>query len=153
MSTFNEFLETVEERNRQFVSEINTFLEENGCACKIKSAKSGFVVSYVRGDTKKTLMNFVMRKSGTHARIYAARSGEYGDFLDTLLPEIKARIKKANDCRKFVDPNTDSRCEGGYMFTMDGEVYKKCRNSAFFIPLSDENNLFIKKFLEKELKV
>lgn len=153
MSTFDEFLETVEERNRQFVSEINAFLEKNGCVLKIKSAKSGFVVSYLRGDTKKTLMNFVMRKSGTHARVYAANSGEYGDFLDTLPDGIKARIKKANDCRKFSDPNTDSRCAGGYMFTMDGEVYKKCRNSAFFMPLSDENNPFIKAFLEKELGV
>jgi len=151
MSTFGEFLETVEESNRGFVSELNDFLAEHGCGCGIKTAKSGFVVSYVRGDNKKTLMNFVMRKSGTQARIYAAHSGSYGDFLDTLPEKVKSKTKKSNDCRKLTGTGDDPRCTGGYEFTMDGEVYRKCRNNAFLIPLSEENNPFIRKLLEKEL--
>lgn len=151
MSSFGEFLETVEESSRGFVSELNGFLAEHGCECKLKTAKSGYVVSYVRGDSKKTLMNFVMRKSGTQARIYAAHAGEYGDFLDSLPEKAKSKIIKAPDCRKFSDPNTDARCPGGYAFVMDGEVYRKCRNNAFLFPLSEENNSFIREFLEKEL--
>lgn len=153
MSAFEEFLEMVGEGERGFVSELNDFLTENGCAVKIKSAKSGYVVSYLRGDDKKTLMNFVMRKSGVQARIYAVHAGEYGDLLDTLPDKMKARIRKANDCRKFADPNADSRCPGGYRFTMDGEVLEKCRNVTFFFPIEDANRPFIKKLLEKELGV
>lgn len=153
MSTFNEFLEMVEESNRQFVSEINDLLVNKGCTCNIKTAKSGFVVSYVRGDNKKTLMNFVMRKSGTHARVYAAHAGEYGELLDTLPEKIKSKVKKSNDCRKLVGTGDDPKCPGGYEFTIDGEVYRKCRNNAFLIPLSEENAPFVKKLLEKELGV
>lgn len=153
MSDFGEFLKTVEEGNRGFVSELNDFLLENGCECKIKTAKSGYVVSYLRGDNNKTLLNFVMRKSGTQARIYAAHSGEYGDFLDTLPEKVKSKTKKSVDCRKLTGAGDDPHCTGGYEFTMDGEVYKKCRNNAFLIPLSEENNTFIREFLERELRL
>ena len=42
---FNIFMETVDERFRSFVSQINEYLTENGCKCDIKSQKSGYVVS------------------------------------------------------------------------------------------------------------
>lgn len=151
MSAFEEFLETVGESERGFVCDINALLEENGCAVKIKPAKSGYVVSYLRDDTKKTLMNFVMRKSGVQARIYAAGAGEYGDLLNALPDKMKARIRKANDCRKLTGTGDDPKCPGGYEFTMDGEVFQKCRNNAFLIPVSEENYPFILKILEKEL--
>lgn len=151
MNTFEEFLETVEENNRAFVSEIDGFLAENACERSVKTAKSGFFVSYVRKDVKKTLLNFVMRKSGTQARIYAAHSGEYGAFLDTLPKKVKSKTKKAPDCRKLTGTGDDPKCSGGYEFTLDGEKYQKCRNNAFLIPLSEENNPFIRTFLEKEL--
>lgn len=153
MSTFNDFLETVEERNREYVSKINDFLLSKGCGCAVKSAKSGFVVSYLRGDSKKTLMNFVMRKSGVQVRVYAARAGEYGDVLDMLPEKIKSKVKNSTDCRKLNGTGDDPKCPGGYEFVMDGEVYKKCRNSAFFFPMSEENAPFVKMILEKELGV
>lgn len=153
MSTFEEFLATVNESERGFVSGLDGFLTENGCECMIKSAKSGFVVSYVRTDTKKTLMNFVMRKSGLQARIYAVHAGKYGDFLDTLPEKVKSKTKKSTDCRKLNGTGDDPKCSGGYEFTMDGEVYRKCRSNAFLIPLSKENDPFIREFLEKELGV
>lgn len=153
MSSFEEFLETVGESEQGFVSELNAFLAENGCEIKIKSAKSGFVVSYLRGDNKKTLLNFVTRKSGIQARIYAAHAGEYGDFLNTLPEKVKSKTIKSPDCRKLTGTGDDPKCSGGYEFTMDGKVYQKCRNNAFLIPLSEENGPFIREFLEKELGV
>ncbi len=153
MSSFNDFLETLEGTERGFASDINSLLEENGCKCTVKSAKSGFVVSYTRADTKKVLMNFVMRKSGLHSRIYAAGAGGYEELLNTLPESVKNRVKKANDCRKLTGTGDDPKCPGGYEFTMDGEVYQKCRNNAFFIPLNEENYPFIVKILEKELGV
>ena len=44
---FNMFMETVDERFRSFVNQINGYLTENGCKCDIKLQKCGYVVSYV----------------------------------------------------------------------------------------------------------
>lgn len=151
MSTFEKFLEIVGEDNKKFVEELNEFLLANGCERFIKDAKSGPVITYLHD--KKALLNFVQRKSGTQARIYAAHAGEYGDFLDTLPEKVKSKTKKSHDCRKLIGTGDDPKCSGGYEFTMDGRFYQKCRNNAFLIPLSEENDPFIWKFLEKELGV
>lgn len=147
---FEEFLQSVEEPNRDFVSQLHEFLLENGCECNIKQAKSGFVVSYVRN--KITLMNYVQRKTGTKARIYAANIGSYQEILNTLPPKIKSDIAKAPPCKRLLDPSAcNPKCSMGYTFTMDGKEYKKCRISAFMFSLSEDNNGFVRKFLEKEL--
>ena len=148
---FEDFLQSVEESNRAFVAELHRFLTENGCKCDIKEAKSGFVVSYLKA--KKTLMNYVQRKTGTKARIYAANVGSYQEMLDTLPPKMKSEIIKAAPCKRLLDPTAcNPKCSMGYTFTMDGEEYKKCRSTAFMFALSEENNEFIERFLENELE-
>lgn len=151
---FEDFLQSVGESNRAFVAELHGFLTENGCKCDIKEAKSGFVVSYIKN--KKTLMNYVQRKTGTKARIYAANVGSYQELLNTLPPKMKSEIVKAAPCKRLSDFNNPTacnpKCSMGYTFTMDGEEYKKCRSTAFMFALSEENNEFIGNFLEKELK-
>lgn len=39
----------------------------------------------------------------------------------------------------------------GYTFVLDNEQYQKCRYMAFQPTSSEENNPYIKQFLEKEL--
>ncbi|MDE6731260.1 MAG: hypothetical protein K2J77_00090 [Oscillospiraceae bacterium] len=147
---FEDFLQSVGESNRAFVAELHEFLTENGCKCDIKEAKSGFVVSYLKA--KKTLMNYVQRKTGTKARIYAANVGSYQEMLDTLPPKMKSDIIKAAPCKRLLDPTAcNPKCSMGYTFTMDGEEYKKCRSTAFMFALSEENNGSIREFLEREL--
>lgn len=147
---FEDFLQSVEENNRAFVAELHGFLTENGCKCDVKEAKSGFVVSYLKA--KKTLMNYVQRKTGTKARIYAANIAGYQEMLDTLPPKMKSEIIKAAPCKRLLDPTAcNPKCSMGYTFTMDGEEYKKCRSTAFMFALSEENNGFIREFLEREL--
>ncbi len=67
---FKLFLESIDESNRVFVEELNDFLIESNCKCDIKSAKSGYLVSYILKDNKRTLASFVIRKSGVKIRIY-----------------------------------------------------------------------------------
>lgn len=52
---FKLFLESIDESNRVFVEELNDFLIESNCKCDIKSAKSGYLVSYILKDNKRTL--------------------------------------------------------------------------------------------------
>ena len=92
---FNMFMETVDERFRNFVNEINEYLTENGCKCDVKLQKSGYVVSYVLNSNKRTLATFVFRKTGMKLRIYPEHIQEYQSFLDTLPEKVKKEIKKA----------------------------------------------------------
>lgn len=147
------FLETVDERFRGFVSQINEYLTANGCKCDIKQQKSGYLVSYVRNSSKRTLATFVSRKTGMKLRIYPEHIQEYQGFLDTLPEKIRKEIKKASVCKRLINPDDcNPKCIMGYTFVLDGEQYQKCRYMAFQPALSEENNPYIMQFLENELR-
>ncbi len=149
---FELFMETVDGRFRGFVNQINGYLTENGCKCDVKLQKSGHVVSYVLNGSKRTLATFVSRKTGMKLRIYPEHIREYQSFLDTLPEKVKKEIKKASICKRLVNPaDCNPKCVMGYTFALDGEQYQKCRYMAFQPALIEENNPYIKQFLEKEL--
>lgn len=149
---FNLFLKTAPEYFRDFILEINDYLTGEYCKCDIKSAKSGCVVSYIFCSTKRTLATFVFRKSGLKLRIYPEHIAKYQDFLDSLPGKMKGEIRKASVCKRLINPDDcNPRCVMGYRFSMDNEEYKKCRYMAFMPTLSEENNPYIKQFLENEL--
>ncbi len=149
---FELFMETVDGRFRGFVNQINGYLTENGCKCDVKLQKSGYVVSYVLNDSKRTLATFVSRKTGMKLRIYPEHIREYQSFLDTLPEKVKKEIKKASICKRLVNPaDCNPKCVMGYTFALDGEQYQKCRYLRSQRALSEENNPYIKQFLEKEL--
>ena len=150
---FNMFLNTVNECFRDFVSQINEYLTANGCKCDIKLQKSGYVVSYVLNSSKRTLATFVFRKTGMKLRIYPEHIQEYQGFLDTLPEKVKKEIRKASVCKRLINPaDCNPKCIMGYTFVLDWEQYQKCRYMAFQPTLSEENNPYIKQFLEKELR-
>ena len=92
---FNMFMETVDERFRSFVNQINEYLTENGCKCDIKLQKSGYVVSYVLNDSKRTLATLISRKTGMKLRIYPEHIREYQSFLDKLPEKVKKGSQKS----------------------------------------------------------
>ncbi len=123
----------------------------NNCKREIKAAKSGFTVSYLLQDTKKTLASFVCRKTGIKIKIYPQRLNEYMEFLDTLPAKMKKEIAKASVCKRLVNPNDcNPKCVMGYDFIMDKEHYQKCRYTAFMLSINEESISFIKKFLHNE---
>lgn len=147
---FSDFLETIDEKNKDFASDINTFLLHQGCKCTIKTAKRGYTVSYILN--KKTLATFICRKTGVKIRIYPHHLSQYEKFLNSLPEKMKKDIKKASICKRLVDPDAcNPKCVMGYDFYLDDEHYQKCRYMAFQPTLNQENNLYIKSFLEKEI--
>lgn len=149
---FNVFLDTVDSRYQKFVVEINDYLTQNDCKCEIKTAKSGFVVSYIL--SKRTIATFVSRKTGMKLRIYPKHIGQYADFLNTLPDKMKKEIKKASVCKRLINPDEcNPKCVMGYDFLMDNEHYQKCRYMAFFHTLNEENNPYIKSFLQHEIEL
>ena len=118
---YDEFLE-ITGSNRSLVEDINGFLLENNCKREIKTAKSGFTVSYLLQDTKKTLAVFVCRKTGIKIRIYPQRLNEYMNFLDSLPANMKKEIAKASVCKRLLNPDDcNPKCVMGYDFIMDKE--------------------------------
>ena len=147
---YDEFLETTG-ASRARVEEINDFLMERGCKREIKTAKSGFTVSYLLQDSKKTLATFVCRKTGIKLRIFPQRLNEYMEFLDTLPAKMKKEIIKSSVCKRLIDPNDcNPKCVMGYTFVMDKEYYQKCRYMAFMPTVTEESTPFIKEFLQNE---
>ena len=133
---FLEFLDTTGTQ-KEFVNEINTFLLDHDCKCDIKTAKSGFTVSYILPEIKKTLATFVCRKTGIKLRIYPQNLGSYERFLDTLPAKMKKEIIKSSVCKRLINPDDcNPRCIMGYDFVMDGERYRKCRYMAFMPTLT-----------------
>ena len=154
-ATFIEFYESVPDADKPFVKELDIIFVENGCQSEIKEARSGYVATYyyIKDKKKISVMNYVFRKTGMKARIYARHVAWYEKFLDSLPNGMKQEIIKAGVCKKLSGLSECSpTCMGGYRFVMDGTAYVKCKNMAFMPTLCEENNLYIKEFVERELK-
>ncbi len=75
------FLESVDEHNREFVNQLNEIFLENGYSCDIKTAKNGYMVSYISKKPKRTIANFVFRKTSMKIRIYATHVSLLSSYL------------------------------------------------------------------------
>lgn len=150
---FGDFLSEVNPACLGFVTRLHEYLLENDCSVKIESAKSGYVVSYSLNKTKKVVANYVFRKKGLIIRIYGDYVSNYMEFINTLPEEMAKAIEKAPVCKRLVDPaKCNSRCPMGYVFTLKGTEYQKCRYNSFMFLINDENTSYIKTFLEHELE-
>lgn len=149
--TFQGFLASVDGETQRFVSDLHDELTQLGCKIDVKSAKSGYVVSYSLN--KKTIANYVFRKKGLFARIYAGHIAQYRELLDTLPDGMVRAIQQSPVCKRLVDPAAcNQKCAMGYDFILKGERLQKCRNGAFMFLLDEESKPFVKAFLLNEVK-
>jgi len=136
-ASFNDFLSGVAPEHQEFVEELNNRLIEQGCDLVIKEAKSGYVATYQIN--KKTVMNWVFRKSGILARIYGDNAGKYEDVIASLPVDMQKKMTASRDCKRLIDPNACSdTCVKGFIYTLNGNIHKKCRNDGMFFPLTPE---------------
>lgn len=151
MISFQDFLASVDGENQKFVSDLHDELTELGCKIEVKSAKSGYVVSYSLN--KKTIANYVFRKKGLLARIYANHIAQYMELLDTLPDSMVHDIQKAPICKRLVDPTAcNQKCSMGYDIILKGERLQRCRNNAFLFLLDEASKPYIKSLLLHEAK-
>ena len=149
---FEEFIASVAAEDQDFVKDLHDRLMELGFKIEMKSAKSGYVVSYIFD--KKTAANYVFRKKGMFIRIYGAHINEYSDILDTLPDGMIKAIQGAPVCKRMLDPDAcNQKCPMGYDFWLKGEHYQKCRNGAFMFLVCPQNNPFIKSMLLNEAEI
>ncbi|MDR2889656.1 MAG: hypothetical protein LBV33_07440 [Lachnospiraceae bacterium] len=136
--SFKDFLSSVAPTQQVFVEKLNDRLIEQGCDVVIKEAKSGYTVSYQL--KKKTVMNWVFRKSGVLARIYGDNAGKYNDMIATLPADMQHKMTASRDCKRLLDTNACSdTCVKGFIYELNGTTYKKCRNDGMFFLLTNES--------------
>lgn len=146
------FLDVINEVEIPLALIINDLFISNGCIRNIKESASGFTVSYISGKTKKTLANFVCRKTGLKIRITPQKPFECEDLLNDIPENMKRDMIKGNNCKRLVGENVcNPRCLMGYTFNLDGETYNKCRSMAFMFSVTDENMHHILAFVQKML--
>ena len=153
-NTYEDFLQTVSEDNKDFVAKMHEVFMENGCKVEVKEAKQGYVASYsYRNDKKKiALLNYVFRKSGMMVRIYARHIAMYQNILDAFPEKMKKEMIKALDCKRLNGISECSpTCTAGYDYRMDGVNYKKCKNGAFFWLVNADSRAFIEQMIIKEV--
>ena len=149
--TFKDFLATVDGADQAFVSDLHDELTALGCKMDVKAAKSGYVVSYTLN--KKTVANYVFRKKGLIARIYAGHIIQYMEVLDTLPDGMARSIQDAPICKRLADPAAcNPKCSMGYDFFLKGEHLQRCRNNAFMFVLDEESKPYVKALLLQEVK-
>lgn len=150
--TFKEFLLAIAPEHRTFVEKLNNKLIEQGCSLVIKEAKSGYTASYQL--EKKTVMNWVFRKSGVLARIYGDNVGEYEDIIASLPADMQQKMTASRDCKRLIDPNACSdTCVKGFIYALNGEKYKKCRNDGMFFLMTNKTAEHIAELVCAEVTV
>ena len=150
--SFKVFLSAVSPEHQVFVEELNHKLIEQGCDLVIKEAKSGYTVSYQL--KKKTVMNWVFRKAGVLARIYGDNVGRYEGIIDSLPADMQKKMTTSRDCKGLIDPDACSpTCVQGFVYALNGDIHKKCRNDGMFFLLTDETAQHIAKLVCEEVTV
>lgn len=150
--SFLNFLATVPEEQREFVSNLHDLLTEKNCTIRIKEAKSGYAVSYLWAD--KSIMNWVFRKSGILARIYGDHSDQYEAVIAALPADMQKKMTGSRDCKRLKDPTACSdTCVMGFVYDLDGMTHQKCRNDGMFFLLSSKTALHIRALIDAELTV
>lgn len=135
--SFKVFLLSVAPEHQIFVEGLNNKLLKEGCNLVIKEAKSGYAASYQL--EKRTVMNWVFRKSGILARIYGDNVSKYKDLIGSLPVDMQKEMVTARDCKRLMDPNACSdTCVKGFVYSLNGETHKKCRNDGMFFALTNK---------------
>ncbi len=151
-ASFQEFLSTVAPEHQAFVEKLNNRLVEQGCVLVIKEAKSGYAASYQL--EKKTVMNWVFRKSGVWARIYGDHVSEYEDIIASLPADLQKKMTNSRDCKRLIDPKACSdTCVKGFVYALNGDTHKKCRNDGMFFLLTNETAEHIAELVCAEVTV
>ncbi|MCL2563829.1 MAG: hypothetical protein FWE08_07330 [Oscillospiraceae bacterium] len=148
--TFEQFLADVDPRYQPFLQDLYTYLADHGCKATCEAKKSGPFASYKHTKSKKSIVNFLSRKTGMRIRIYGESVGNYLDFLQTLPEEMVQSIEGAGDCTRLTQNACSPKCMG-YDVIIDGKRFQKCRYGGFEFPVTEGNEPYIRSFIECEV--
>ena len=148
---FEDFLMSVGEEYKDFVLTVNELLLQEGCKVKIGSTKTNlFSVKYTQG--RKGVFNFMLRKRGMKASVYAANFAQYPDVINSLPESMVQQIAKTSDCKNMASPPTCWDGCVGYDIHIGAEQYQKCKFGCFQFDVNAESIPILLAWLQRELK-
>ena len=142
----DDFIEAVEPTHQAFAKATHEVLNTSGYKMKIESKASGLFVSYSHPKTKRSILNFLFRKSGLLVRLYIDNSSSHFS-MDDLPASMEKEINKAPNCKMCSE-----KCNKGNKFLMRGQAYDKCRYNAFLFAVTEESKPILTKWIENEVK-
>ena len=143
----DDFYKEVEPVHQAFVRDTHEILTTTGgYKTKIESKASGLFVSYSHPKTKRSLLNFVFRKSGLLARLYPDNASTRFS-MDNLPATMEEELYKAPDCKMCSE-----KCTKGNKFLLHGQAYDKCRYNSFLFAVTEESKPVLTGWIEKEVK-
>ena len=140
---FNDFLKAVEPQHRQFAEGVHKELTAGGYKMKIESKASGLFITYKHPKTKRSLLNFLFRKSGLLVRLYPVSKTP---AVPALTAEMVKEVGKTRTC-----DNCSEKCQKGYKFTIGGQAYDKCHYGAFLFAVTEESKPILTKWIHDEI--
>lgn len=148
---FDDFLAVVAGNQKKFATKVHNSLVKDGYKVKVESKASGMFASYSHPKTKRSMLNFLFRKTNLVVRIYADNIGGYSDLLSRLPEEMVKVIDKAPVCKRMINPeDCNPRCIMGYDFHIQDNHYQKCRYSCFQFDANPESLPVLAEFIENE---
>ena len=148
---YEDFLMSVGDEYKDFVHTVNEILLREGCKVKVDSSKTNlFSVKYTQG--RKGIFNFMLRKRGFKASVYAANFAEYPDVMNRLPESMVAQISKTPACKNMATPPTCWDGCVGYDIHIGEAQYQKCKFGCFQFDVNSESIPLLLELLESELK-
>ena len=149
--SFEQFLEEVDANYVEYIQDLHDYLIENGCRASFEVKKSEFLGLYRHPKSRREAITIFVTEKGMRIRIFGENANQYLDFLDTLSDEMVATINKAANCMSLINGTCGPNCSG-YDVKIRDAHFQKCRYSGFEFPVTEQNRLAIKSFIEKELE-
>ena len=148
---FADFLMAVSDSNKDFVTQIHETLTQDGYKIKIEPKAIGFLIIYAHPKNKRSILNFVFRKSGMYIRLYGENCNKYADVLNRLPDSMVKQIEKSSMCKRFTDPQACyPSCPAGYDFFIGEKHFQKCRLFCFLLLVDGESAPLLLEMVERE---
>jgi len=151
---FKDFLTTVDDDCKGLVTAVHDMLLLDNYKPKIQVTKStGLQLSYHQPNIKTAagiILIFFLRNEKLTIRIYGKNHEAYPNVLNGLPEIIANQIDKADDCKKFIDPQKCWVGCMGYDFQIGKNHYQKCAVNCFQFDVDSESMPYLLEIIKSE---
>jgi len=151
---FEDFLTTVNDNCKGFVTTVHEMLLEDSYKPKIQVTKStGFQLAYFQPKIKAAagiILIFFVRNNKLMIRIYGSNHKAYLNVLNRLPESMVNQIDNADDCKKFIDPQRCWTGCMGYDFNIRDKRYQKCIVNCFQLAIDSESIPYLLEIIKSE---
>ena len=152
----DDFLALVDVNYKDYITEVHEMMMQEGYKLKIQSTKTyGLHISYSQPKIKSVkgiIIYFLIQGEKLMIRINADHHAKYPEVLNRLPNKILDQMDKADDCKKFIDPEKCWQGCGGYDVHVGEKHYKKCILNCFLLDVDADNFPFLVELIKSEVK-